>query len=61
MIVEAAINDVGAHTKLEFVRDDTNGSSPTGVQEVNALDGVCIEAQVMDAVEARLRARAGDG
>ncbi len=40
---------------------EINVTSPTGVQEVNALDGVCIEAQVMDAVEARLRARAGDG
>jgi glutathione synthase len=30
---------------------EINVTSPTGVQEVNALDGVCVEAQLMDRVE----------
>ena len=31
---------------------EVNVTSPTGVQEVNALDNTCIEAKVMAAVEA---------
>jgi glutathione synthase len=37
---------------------EVNVTSPTGVQEINALNGVCLEAQVIDFVErevARLR------
>lgn len=30
---------------------EVNVTSPTGVQEVNALDGVCLESQVVDLVE----------
>jgi glutathione synthase len=30
---------------------EVNVTSPTGVQEINALDGVCLEAQVVDAAE----------
>ena len=30
---------------------EVNVTSPTGVQEINALDGVCLEAQVIDAAE----------
>jgi glutathione synthase len=30
---------------------EVNVTSPTGIQEVNALDGVCLESQVIDFVE----------
>ena len=30
---------------------EVNVTSPTGIQEVNALDGVCLESQVLDFVE----------
>ncbi|MGH7817209.1 MAG: glutathione synthase, partial [Candidatus Binatia bacterium] len=30
---------------------EVNVTSPTGIQEVNALDGVCLESQVVDFVE----------
>ncbi len=30
---------------------EVNVTSPTGIQEVNALDGVCLESQVIDLVE----------
>lgn len=33
---------------------EVNVTSPTGVQEINALDGVRLEAQILDRVEARL-------
>ena len=36
---------------------EVNITSPTGVQEVNALEGGCLEAQVIDWVEDRLRER----
>ncbi len=36
---------------------EVNVTSPTGVQEINALDGVQLERQVLDAVEKRLEAR----
>ena len=32
---------------------EVNVTSPTGIHEINALDGVCLEALVMDAAEAR--------
>ncbi len=33
---------------------EINVTSPTGLQEINALDGVCLEAQLWDAFEKRL-------
>lgn len=33
---------------------EINVTSPTGVQEINALDGTCLEAKIIDAVEARI-------
>ena len=33
---------------------EVNVTSPTGVQEVNALDGACLEARILDGIEARL-------
>jgi len=38
---------------------EVNVTSPTGVQEINALDGVNLERQVLDAVEVRVRSRLG--
>jgi glutathione synthase len=37
---------------------EVNVTSPTGVQEVNALEGVQLERAVIDSLEARVRARA---
>jgi glutathione synthase len=37
---------------------EVNVTSPTGIQEMNALDGVRYEERVLDAVEARAAARA---
>jgi len=36
---------------------EVNVTSPTGVQEINAFDEVCLEAQVMDRVEQRIADR----
>jgi glutathione synthase len=33
---------------------EVNVTSPTGIQEINALDGVCLESQVVDFVEAQV-------
>jgi glutathione synthase len=33
---------------------EINVTSPTGLQEINRFDGVCLEAKVWDAIEARL-------
>ncbi|MBW2267088.1 MAG: glutathione synthase [Deltaproteobacteria bacterium] len=33
---------------------EVNVTSPTGVQEVNALEGACLEARILDGIEARL-------
>jgi len=33
---------------------EVNVTSPTGVQEINALDDTCLEARILDGVEARL-------
>ena len=33
---------------------EINVTSPTGLQEVNRFDGVCLEAQVWDAIESRI-------
>ena len=35
---------------------EINVTSPTGLQEVNRFDGVCLEAQIWDAIDARLAA-----
>ena len=45
---------------LDIIGDwltEINVTSPTGVQEINALDAVCLEAQVIDFVESRLAGR----
>ncbi len=36
---------------------EINVTSPTGIREINALDGVALEASVLDAVERRRRGR----
>jgi glutathione synthase len=36
---------------------EINVTSPTGIQEINRFDGICIEAQIWDAIEARLADR----
>ena len=36
---------------------EINVTSPTGLQEVNRFDGVCLEAQIWDAIEARYDTR----
>ncbi len=44
---------------LDIIGDwltEVNVTSPTGVQEINALDGVCLEAAVIDFVESRVKA-----
>jgi glutathione synthase len=38
---------------------EINVTSPTGVQEIDRLDGVCLEANVLDFVEARAAQRPG--
>ena len=38
---------------------EINVTSPTGVQEINTLDDTCLEAKVMDAVEAKFGAGSG--
>jgi glutathione synthase len=35
---------------------EINVTSPTGLQEINRLDGVALECRVWDAIEARLTA-----
>jgi glutathione synthase len=61
----AAIGPTLAQQGLVFVGVDVIGdylteinvTSPTGIQEINRLDGVKLEALVWDAIEARLAAR----
>ncbi|SLN17889.1 glutathione synthase [Oceanibacterium hippocampi] len=36
---------------------EINVTSPTGLQEINRFDGVCLEAQIWDAIEGRLNGR----
>ena len=36
---------------------EVNVTSPTGVQEINSLENRCLEAEILDAAEARLRDR----
>jgi glutathione synthase len=38
---------------------EINVTSPTGIQEIGRFDGVCLEAQLWDAFEARFHARKG--
>ena len=38
---------------------EVNVTSPTGIQEINRLDGVVLEGLVLDAVERRFRALGG--
>jgi glutathione synthase len=38
---------------------EINVTSPTGVQEINTLDNTCLEAKVLDAVEAKFGAGSG--
>ena len=38
---------------------EINVTSPTGIQEINRLDGVKLERDLWDAIEARLKARRG--
>ena len=35
---------------------EINVTSPTGLQQINRFDGVCLEAQIWDAIEARYQA-----
>ena len=35
---------------------EINVTSPTGLQQINRFDGVCLEAQIWDAIEARWQA-----
>jgi glutathione synthase len=46
---------VGLDIIGEFVTE-VNVTSPTGVQEIDRLDGVNLEAQVIDFVESRVAA-----
>jgi glutathione synthase len=38
---------------------EINVTSPTGIQEINALESTCLEAKVIDAVEARVAKTSG--
>jgi glutathione synthase len=51
-IVFAGIDVIG-----DFLTE-VNVTSPTGIQEINRLDGVCLEGLVLDAVEKRHAAQA---
>ena len=61
----AAIGPVLREQGMVFVGIDVIGdylteinvTSPTGIQEINRLDGKHLEKQMWDAIEARLKAR----
>ena len=36
---------------------EINVTSPTGIQEINRFDGICIESDIWDAIERRTAAR----
>ena len=36
---------------------EINVTSPTGIQEINHFDGICIEADIWDAIEKRRAVR----
>ena len=63
-----AIGPILAEKGLIFVGIDVIGgyvteinvTSPTGIQEINRFDGVSLESQVWDAIEARLTADSDD-
>ena len=63
-----AIGPILAEKGLIFVGIDVIGgyvteinvTSPTGIQEINRFDGVSLESQVWDAIEARLTAERGN-
>ena len=67
MIIEKIAPQPRRHDDLFFVGIDVIGgklteinvTSPTGVQEVNALESTRLEALVIDRVEALVGARAG--
>ena len=39
---------------------EINVTSPTGLQEIDRLDGVCLEARIWDAIERRFDERRSD-
>ena len=40
---------------------EINVTSPTGVLEIDALESRCLEAEILDALEARVRAHRDSG
>jgi glutathione synthase len=52
-LIFVGIDVIGEHLT------EINVTSPTGLQEINRLDGVRLEARLWDAIEARLEARRG--
>lgn len=55
MLLEHGLLMVGIDTLGDFLTE-VNVTSPTGIAEINALDGVCLEAHIIDMAE-RLAAR----
>jgi len=51
-LVFVGIDVIGNHLT------EINVTSPTGIQEINRFDGICIEAQIWDAIEFRRSATA---
>ena len=49
-LIFAGIDVIGGHLT------EINVTSPTGLQEINRFDGVCLEARLWDAIEARFEA-----
>ena len=50
-LIFVGIDVIGEHLT------EINVTSPTGLQEINRLDGVTLEVRVWDAIEARLEGR----
>lgn len=48
-LIFAGIDVIGSYLT------EINVTSPTGLQEINRLDGVCLEEKLVDVIEARLR------
>jgi len=40
---------------------EINVTSPTGIQEIDRFDGICIESLVWDAIESRLSSAPREG
>ena len=59
MLVEKGLIFVGIDVIGGYVTE-INVTSPTGIQEINRFDGVSLESQVWDAIEARLAADRDD-